>query len=41
MRVVDMNMKNRVLEYVAPRAIMASLVSALLWSVVDFVQGGL
>lgn len=36
-----MNMKKRVLEYFAPRAVIVSLLYALLWSVVDFMQGGL
>jgi hypothetical protein len=36
-----MKMKYVLVEYVAPAAVVSSLVSALLWSVVDFAQGGL
>jgi hypothetical protein len=37
----NMNTKIWVFEVVAPRAILFSLAIALLWSVVDFAQGGL
>jgi len=33
-------MKNFIFEYLAPRAIMLLLASALAWSLLDFAQGG-
>lgn len=36
-----MNLKGFVFEYIAPAIIVVGLVYAIIWSVIDFTQGGL